>query len=251
MDIFKVDEINIHIPNSKMEIKDKFNQMLSSKKQHIISFINPEIIMQTNINLELKEYLLNTEYNFVDGIGLLVAINRYYKKFSFSVKDRYPGTDFCEYLPSHDEVRIFLYGAVEKNCIDASKNITKKYEKIKIAGYFDGYTKIEKERLIDKINQSKPDILIVCLGCPRQEQWIKNNKDKIDAKIILGNGGAIDFWSGNVKRAPSFFISHKIEWFYRLLQDFSIERIKRQLKLVSFVLNILFKRIDIQNVGQD
>ena len=93
-----------------------------------------------------------------------------------------------------------------------------------------------------QINNSVPDIVIVCLGCPNQEMWICRNISKINAKIIIGNGGAIDFWSGNVKRAPSFFIKNGFEWIYRLFQDFSIKRIKRQLKLLKFVWNVKTKK---------
>lgn len=251
MNVFEVNKIDVHVPDSKVEIRDRFDQMLTDSKKHIISFINPEMIIEANKNAELKTYLLDTRYNFVDGIGLLEAFNIYYNEFSFSVRDRYPGTDFYEYLPIDKEIRVFLYGAAKANCEDAAKKIPQKYEKVKIAGLFDGYTPIETSLLIEKMNQAEPDILIVCLGCPRQEKWIHDNKEKVNAKIIVGNGGAIDFWSENVKRAPAFFINHKMEWFYRLLQDISRKRIKRQLLLIPFALTILFKKVDIQQIKQE
>ncbi len=52
---------------------------------------------------------------------------------------------------------------------------------------------------------------------------------------MFGNGGSIDFWSNNVKRAPQFMIDMGLEWLFRLFQNFTPERIRRQSKLVDFL----------------
>ena len=105
-----------------------------------------------------------------------------------------------------------------------------------------------KTEIVDEINNACPEITIVCLGCPKQEKWIEKNKDKINTKIIFGNGGAIDFWSGNIKRAPVFFINHKIEWLFRLFQDFNWKRIKRQLKIFQFLWEMKNHRYKIEKI---
>ena len=142
----------------------------------------------------------------------------------------------------------FFYGGKLENVIKAKELIESKYENISIVDYFDGYTEITDAELIEKINSSNPDILIVCLGCPKQELWIQQNYEKINAKIIFGNGGSIDFWSGSVKRAPDFFIKHGLEFIYRLFQNFTFKRIKRQLKLFKFLFNYKFNRYNIEPI---
>lgn len=246
MNNYKIDEIKVSFADDSEEMKKKFNEMLDGEKQ-IISFINPEIFMQQKKSDILHSYFKQCKYNFVDGIGLLYAINKKCDK-NFNVNYRYPGTDFFTYLPENRDINIFLYGSKKENVIKAKEKIEKQYRNIKVVGVFDGYSVIDDEDLIARINDSNPDILIVCLGCPKQELWIEKNYDKINARIIFGNGGAVDFWSGSVKRAPEFFIKHGIEFIYRLFQNFTLKRIKRQLKLFIFLVNYKLNKYDINEI---
>lgn len=246
---YSINKIKVSFPNNKDEITEVFNKLLDDHKNQI-SFINPEIFMQQEKNEQLHKYFEECKYNFVDGIGLLYAINTKCKT-NFDSTYRYPGTDFFEYLPKDRKIKVFLYGSKLENVTKAKSLIEEKYSNISIVDYFDGYSKISDDELIEKINTSNPDILIVCLGCPKQEFWIQKNFDKINAKIIFGNGGAIDFWSGSVKRAPDFFIKHGLEFIYRLFQNFTFKRIKRQLKLFKFLFNYKLKRYKIEKVTEN
>ena len=232
---FDIEDIEVSFPDSLKEMKAIFNILLDDEK-NLISFINPEIFMQQKKSSLLHAYFNKCKFNFVDGVGLLYAINQKCNT-KYDTSYRYPGTDFFTYLPSEREIKIFLYGSKIENIIKAKEKIEEQYRNIKVVEYFDGYSEIINEELINKINNSRPDILIVCLGCPKQEEWIVQNYDKLNVKIIFGNGGSIDFWSGAVKRAPKFFINHGIEFIYRLFQNFTLKRIKRQLKLFIFLFN--------------
>ena len=245
MDTYKINEVKIDVPASINEMQSVIRKLIDKDKS-LISFINPEIFLLAEKDKGLRNYLSHTAYNFVDGIGLLIAINRVYKDKVYLVTDRYPGTDFFTYLSDDILWRIFLFGASYENNKLASELIPKKYKNVKIVGNLHGYTKYSDDEIIEKINQCNPDILIVCLGFPRQEQWIEKNVNKLNAKIIFGNGGSIDFWSGNIKRAPKFYIMHRIEWIYRLFQDFNTNRIKRQMRLVTFAKNIIFNKYRIE-----
>ena len=242
MNVFSFDEINIHVPNNREEIYSTFVEIFDGSEKNMISFINPEIVIEAEKNIELKKYLQRTKYNFVDGIGLLETFNFYFQQHNFTTCDRYPGTDFFDYLPKNRKMRVFFLGAHEQNCRKAKTRIMDQYKNIDIVGFIDGYTHVEEDFVVETINHANADIVIVCLGCPRQELWIENHIDKINTKLIFGNGGAIDFWSGSKKRAPSFFINNKIEWMYRLSQDFSLKRIRRQLRLIPFAIKTFLKK---------
>ena len=69
------------------------------------------------------------------------------------------------------------------------------------------------------INQKKPDILIACLGCPKQEKWIYDNYQKYNANVSICAGATVDFLAGNVKRAPKWMSNHGLEWLFRVTQD--------------------------------
>ena len=238
----------VAIPKSSCDLKTLLTLFLTGDDLHVISFVNPEIFLSAEKNPFMMWYLQQTEYNFVDGNGLLLAINKI-KGTTFSASDRYPGTDFFKYLPAERAIRIFLYGATEENNAGAAEKIHSDFPNVTVAGRLNGYTEKSDEEIVSLINESGAEIVIVCLGCPRQECWILKNKDKLTAKIIFGNGGAIDFWSGSVKRAPDFMIRHRLEWLYRLGQDFSFKRIRRQMGLVPFAMRIVRGKFLVEERG--
>ena len=243
--MYSINKMPCTVPASHDEIQRYFENALSQNEQHIISFVNPEIFLQAEKNPFMMWYLQQTEHNFIDGNGLLLAINRLCKT-KFSTQDRYAGTDFFSYLPQDREILVFLYGANEEHNAKAAENITKKFKNIRISGRLNGYENKSDDEIVSIINTSRTDIVIVCLGAPKQECWILKNKDRLNAKVIFGNGGAIDFWSGKIKRAPKFMIQHRLEWLYRLGQDFSFNRIKRQLGLVSFAMRIAREMFEVE-----
>ncbi len=85
--------------------------------------------------------------------------------------------------------------------------------------------------------------MFVGFGAKKQEQWIQYNKNKVNAKIIIGNGGTIDVLAGNVKRAPEFYVKLGLEWLYRLAKE--PKRISRQIVLPIFMVKVLFGGKDV------
>lgn len=247
MNNYIFEEIQLSFTEDKAKIKNVFSHLLESSEKHKISFINPEIFLMQEKDSFLHEYFLSTKYNFVDGVNLLYAINTIHKT-DFGVKQRLPGTDFFDYLPTDQKIKVFFYGAKEENCILAKENIESKYENVSIVDFIDGYSKLSDEEIIARINQADVDIVIVCLGCPKQEYWVKKNIDKINTKIIFGNGGSIDFWSGKTKRAPQFMINMGLEWLFRFFASFSFQRVKRQMKLAAFLIKYKLEKYEIKKV---
>ena len=79
----------------------------------------------------------------------------------------------------------------------------------------------------------------MCLGAPKQEKWIFENRDKLKAKVCMGIGGSVDVFAGKTKRAPLLFQKMGLEWFYRLLKE--PWRYKRMLALPKFAITVLLK----------
>ena len=83
--------------------------------------------------------------------------------------------------------------------------------------------------------------MLVALGSPKQEKWIKKHQADINANILQGVGGTLDVIAGNVKRAPAVWRATHLEWLYRLLSQ--PQRIFRQTALPTFVWQVLASRI--------
>ena len=91
----------------------------------------------------------------------------------------------------------------------------------RLTGYHDGYLTDELMDgvVVDQINAAKPDVLLVGMGNPLQEQWIHRYLPELRVPVCIGVGGLFDFWAGNVSRSPSWLRRLGHEWLWRLVQE--------------------------------
>lgn len=122
------------------------------------------------------------------------------------------------------------------------KKIKEEFEGIRILAYRNGYiqTQEEKNELIEDVMNKRPDIVFVAMGSPKQELLMEEMLERHPA-IYQGLGGSFDVYTGNVKRAPKWWVDHGLEWAYRLVKQPS--RIKRQIYLVKFLVLVKLGRI--------
>ena len=98
----------------------------------------------------------------------------------------------------------------------------------------------EKEKeIIADINDKKPNVLFVCLGAPKQEKWIYDNREKLNVSLALGLGGSLDVFAGTAQRAPEIWCKLGLEWLYRLIKE--PWRFWRMMALPKFGFTVLFK----------
>jgi N-acetylglucosaminyldiphosphoundecaprenol N-acetyl-beta-D-mannosaminyltransferase len=212
---------------------ERIDSDLSKKRSITLAFSNPEFIIEARRNDFLRDYLNRVDYNLADGIGVVVASRLLGKK----LPERVTGTDFVYRMAEFCAQRshsLFLFGGRPGVAAAARAELEKAYPGIKIVGEIDGYTK-DLNKVVEEVNQVKPTFLMVCLGNPIQEKWISEHRNVLEAKVVFGNGGALDFCSGRVKRAPRWMQRLALEWLYRLRNDFSLKRIRRQARLSSYV----------------
>ena len=95
-----------------------------------------------------------------------------------------------------------------------------RFPALAIVGFHDGFFKPEEtERILEEINNSNADILLVAFGTPKQELWLAEHHDKLKPCVRLGVGGLFDFYSGRMPRAPIWMREIGMEWSWRLLQE--------------------------------
>lgn len=245
----KVNIFGVKIDNITLEETIiNLDNFLNTDKLNLIFTPNTEIIMAAKEDEEIKDILNSADLVLPDGIGLIYGA----KIRKNPLQERVTGFDTSmELLKLGDKysLGIYLLGGAEGVSKTAGDNIKKQYSNIRIAGYHNGFFKgshtghlgsEEEKIIIDEINSSGTDIIFVGLGFPKQEMWIHKNKDKIKAKIIIGNGGVMDVLAGVAKRAPQIYQDLGLEWLYRLIKNPS--RIKRQMALPKFMFSIIIDK---------
>jgi beta-1,4-glucosyltransferase len=188
---------------------------LATSQKTVLLFANTNFVMQCRSLLpwlHSKEVLLLN-----DGIGLdIAALLKHGRRYKANLN----GTDFVpsflKSLPAQQ--KIFLYGGkpgvARKAAIAIERDIGQQ-----VVGYMDGYTHLSSEALCKLINHSGANIVLVALGNPMQENWIRSNMQAVDAKLLVGVGALFDFLSGEVARAPNWVQDIRCEWIYRLMQE--------------------------------
>ena len=202
---------------SMAEALQMLEKVIADGDKECVSFINADCL---NISCKDEEYrqLLKAQ-NMVlpDGSGINIACRIIGERLEANLN----GTDLIPELWKISPAkgyRYFLLGAAPGVTSRMKQQLEEKYPGIEVAGEHHGYLKegAETEEVIRQINASKPNILLVAFGAPRQEKWISENKDKIDSNLLFGVGGLFDFYSGDKKRAPKWMRKTGLEWMYRL-----------------------------------
>lgn len=220
------------------EAIDCIMEMLETDKTHTVFTPNSEIVMNAYKDEEFKNLLNSADLLTADGIGLVYA-SRIVRK---PIAERAAGFDIAMGLMprlAQSGHKLFLFGSKPQTAERAADILTKRHPGLTIAGCRNGYFKPEEtESIINEINASGADIVFVCLGAPAQEKWISANKDKLNAKVLMGLGGSLDAVTGDMPRAPQWWCDHGVEWLYRLLKQPS--RFMRMMSLPKFGLTVLF-----------
>ena len=226
---------------TRVEALEKLLSFLNEEKNHILITPNPEIVLEARRNKKLGAILKKTDLLVPDGIGVVWA-----SKFNrIKIKERVAGYDLLQSLFAEikdDNRKVYFLGGAPNVARDAKINMEKKYEGLEIVGFHNGYFDDEEElKIIEEIKNLKPDILVLGLGCPKQEIFAYKYKYTIPTKLICCLGGSLDVMAGKAKRAPDIFIKLNLEWFYRLLKQPS--RFFRMLNLPLFMLIVLKEKI--------
>ncbi len=237
--------INLKIVNPQ-SILEQIIHWASQREQfaHVVS-INPEIIVQAQVDSEYKKILNQAQIQLVDGVGVVAAAYIFYGQSLF----RLSGVDAMTRLMNlagEMGLCVGLLGGKTNVADKIADCYTHKYPK---AHYFglQGFEDVnnqnvaERKQVEDTLKKFQPHILFVSFGSPAQEKWIEQNKRLLQNTVCIGVGGAFDFLAGAVPRAPAPLRKLGLEWLWRLIQQ--PWRWRRQLRLIHFVLLLLRQKI--------
>lgn len=236
----KTDIMGLQFDNITMEeALDAAKALLQGEHAARVVTPNAEIAYEALHDENMRTLLNSAELMLPDGAGVVLAS----KILKTPLKQKVAGVDFADGLLGVLETTgqsLYLLGSKPGIGELAAQKMMQKHPKLKIAGIADGYFQDETP-VIDKINASGADVLFVCLGAPKQEQFMARHQKALHVKLMAGLGGSLDSFAGTVKRAPKWMIRLNLEWLYRLIKE--PKRFKRMLRLPKYLWAVVCKRI--------
>lgn len=234
----KILGVPVH-PMTMQEAVSELEQRLLAKEQTFVVTANAEIIMMCQ-NDEKYNSIVGQEADIVlaDGAGAVWAG----RHLGHNVPERVAGFDLYNELlklSAEKGYTSYFFGGSPGIAEAAKAKAEGLYPGVKVVGCHDGYFKPEQiPQIIEEINNSGADMLFVALGAPKQEYWLKENRTKLQAPILMGIGGSFDVLAGKMERAPKWMQDASLEWAFRLYKQPS--RFMRMMALPKFVLKVMF-----------
>lgn len=243
--------LNVRIDDITLkEATETIIQWAQDETQRYVTTPNPEIVLKAQKDPGFLKTLNRADLNIPDGTGILwaakflkitekttskaVRVIKWLYSLMFTlifppyirtvIRQRVTGADLmlnvCRHAPK-GIVKIFLLGAEEGIADKVSTILTEKYHNIEIVGTHSGSAKIKDEQdIVEKIGNSRANLLFVAFGAPQQEIWIERNLRRMPhLKVAIGVGGTFDFIAGVRKRAPKWMQRLGLEWLYRVIQQ--------------------------------
>lgn len=221
---------------TKAGIVRKLEDHIQASQKAFVVTANPEIVMYAQRHAAYRETLHTADYIVADGIGVIMAA----KLLNEPLPERIPGFELMKDLlqvADEKKLKVFFLGAKENVLEKTVENVKRDYPHLEVCGSHHGFFKENDPTVLAQIQQTKPDIVFVALGYPRQENWISTHLAQLDKGIFMGVGGSFDVLAGTVKRAPDIWIRLNLEWLYRLLKQPS--RWKRMAFLPLFIRKVI------------
>lgn len=195
------------------------DQALAAGTPKRIAFVNADCVNIAARNDAYRRDLGQMDHVFIDGIGMKIAGH----VLGQPIVDNVNGTDLfprlCASLAAQGR-SVFLYGARPGTAERAANWAAQRHPGLVIAGTEHGYQpESEHPALLQRIRDSRADVLLVAQGVPRQEAWITRHADAAGAMVTMGVGGLFDYYAGNVRRAPQWMRKTGLEWIFRLIQE--------------------------------
>lgn len=213
---------------------------------HLVATANPEAVLLAGGNPELARVLDAAALVVADGVGVVWASRR----LGVPLPERVPGIELAEGLLglcAAEGLAVFLLGGRPGAggrpgvAEAAARALSQRWPGLRVAGTWHGYFGAgEEPAVLCAVAEAAPALLLCGMGCPRQELWLARHADFLErcgVRVGVGVGGALDVWSGRVRRAPASLRRLGLEWLWRLAQEPG--RLRRQVRLLRFVLEVL------------
>lgn len=216
--------MNTEIDNLTMdEVLDNIDALIKKDDCSYVVTPNVDHIVLLEKDKKFRNVYKEADLILADGKPL-IWLSKWYKN---PIKEKISGSDLFPVLcerAAQKQYRVFFLGAAEGVAAKAAQNLMVRYSGLQVVGTYSppmGFenNSSEVDKIIAMIQEIKPQILIIGLGCPKQEKFIYDYRKSLKVPISLCLGASLDFEAGNVKRAPRWMSECGLEWFYRLCKE--------------------------------
>ncbi|MBA4386546.1 MAG: glycosyltransferase [Verrucomicrobia bacterium] len=203
------------------QLHERIAEVIEKRGKQVIPNINVNAV-----NIAFDEPWFFTFINsaatvFCDGHGIILGA----RLFGIRIPTRITYADWLPQFAQFCATRgysIFLLGGKPGVAAKAAGVLTGFAPALMIAGWHDGYFDKgagtqDNRQVVDEINRSRCNILLVCFGMPMQERWLMENLPALSTNVMLTGGAALDYISGSLRRPPAWMTRHGFEWLGRLL----------------------------------
>lgn len=211
-----------------LQLEPRTSEDLFRSMKQALERKQPVTLLYMNIHgaiLALQDTALRDFYNrsetFVDGDGVRWGM----QLAGCPAGPKVPVTRWIWEVAAFCETkgyRLYLLGGGEQIAQKASENLRRKFPRLQIVGTRDGYFQKsgeENARVIQEINASGADVVVVAFGMPVQEKWLMENRSKIQGPVCITGGGVLDYVSGKLGKAPDWMVRCHLEWLFRIYQE--------------------------------
>ncbi|MDZ7315891.1 MAG: WecB/TagA/CpsF family glycosyltransferase [candidate division KSB1 bacterium] len=199
---------------------DWFEKVIERGGRCHIVVINAAKVVKARRDAELARVIHEADLIGADGMSIVWAS----RLLGTPLPGRVNGTDLMDALfelSARKGYRVYLLGARPAVIEKAAANLRRHYPTLNLVGYRHGYfaDSAEEEEAVQRINQAKPDILLLGMSTPMKELWVKRHKELLSVPVIHGVGGSFDIVGGVTRRAPVWMQRSGLEWLFRLAQE--------------------------------
>lgn len=196
-------------------------RMAASRQPAYVCFANAHMIAEAHRNPVFAQQVNAAHLVLADGMPVARAFGWLYG----IRQDRVAGMDFMPSViaaAAEANVKLYLFGSQPKTLRMITQRIGREYPNLKISGAFSPpfgkWSAENNDAYIENIRNSGAQIVLVSLGCPKQETWMAQHYQRMNA-VLVGIGGVFDVYGGLRQRAPGWMQRWALEWLYRLLQE--------------------------------
>jgi len=201
---------------------DRIESMVAEGGTHCVVTPNVDFLVKAQRNAELHRILVDSDLVLCDGKPLVWAS----RWLGDPLPGRVAGSDLMPSLlqrAADRGWRIFLLGGGPGVASEAARRIAAAHPSLpEVSHYAPPHLPLHEmnnAEIIERVRSAKPDVMLVCFGCPKQEIWISRHRDALEVPVMIGAGGTIDFLAGRMARAPLWMRRSGTEWLFRLLQE--------------------------------